>query len=60
VSRLESKGHIDCPVIIPLDHVFDVKGVGTVVMDVVKQGPVKVYHQLKIMPSGENIVVKSI
>ena len=53
MSRLESKGHIDGPVIIPIDHVFDVKGVGTVVMGVVKQGSVKVYYQLKIMPSGE-------
>ena len=60
MSRLESKGHIDGPVIIPVDHVFDVKGVGTVVMGVVKQGSVKVYYQLKIMPSGEDIVVKSI
>ncbi|MGB7636615.1 MAG: EF-Tu/IF-2/RF-3 family GTPase [Nitrososphaeraceae archaeon] len=60
MSRLESKGHIDGPVIIPIDHVFDVKGVGTVVMRVVKQGSVKVYYQLKIMPSGEDIVVKSI
>ncbi|MGA7042165.1 MAG: EF-Tu/IF-2/RF-3 family GTPase, partial [Nitrososphaeraceae archaeon] len=34
--------------------------VGTVVMGVVKQGSVKVYYQLKIMPSGEDIVVKSI
>ena len=60
MSRLESKGHIDGPVIIPIDHVFDVKGVGIVIMGVVKQGSVKVYYQLKIMPSGEDTVVKSI
>ncbi len=60
MSRLESKGHIDGPVIIPIDHVFDVKGVGTVVTGVVKQGSVKVYYQLKIMPSREDIVVESI
>ena len=60
MSRLESKGHIDSPVIIPIDHVFDVKGVGIVIMGVVKQGSVKVYYQLKIMPSGEDTVVKSI
>jgi selenocysteine-specific translation elongation factor len=60
MSRLESKGHIDGPVIIPIDHVFHVKGVGIVVIGVVKQGSVKVYYQLKIMPSGEDIVVKSI
>ena len=47
ISRLESKGHIDGPVIVPIDHVFDVKGFGTVVMDVIKQGSIKVYYLLK-------------
>jgi selenocysteine-specific translation elongation factor len=60
MNRLESKGYIDGPVIIPIDHGFDVKGVGTVVLGVVKQGSVKVYDQLKIMPSGKDIFVKSI
>jgi selenocysteine-specific translation elongation factor len=60
MRRLESKGYIDGPVIIPMDHGFDVKGVGTVVLDVVKQGSIEVYDQLKIMPSGKDLVVKSI
>jgi selenocysteine-specific translation elongation factor len=59
ISRLESKG-CDGPVMIPVDHAFDVKGVGTVVLGVVKQGTVKVYDQLRIMPPGSDIVVKSI
>jgi len=59
ISRLESKG-CEGPVMIPLDHAFDVKGVGTVVLGVVKQGTVKVYDQLRIMPAGSDIVVKSI
>jgi selenocysteine-specific translation elongation factor len=59
ISRLESKV-CDGPVMIPVDHAFDVKGVGTVVLGVVKQGTVKVYDQLRIMPAGSDIVVKSI
>ena len=59
ISRLESKG-CDGPVMIPVDHAFDVKGVGTVGLGVVKQGTVKVYDQLRIMPAGSDIVVKSI
>jgi selenocysteine-specific translation elongation factor len=59
ISRLESKGS-EGPVMIPLDHAFDVKGVGTVVLGVVKQGTVKVYDQLRVMPAGNDIVVKSI
>jgi selenocysteine-specific translation elongation factor len=59
ISRLESKV-CEGPVMIPVDHAFDVKGVGTVVLGVVKQGTVKVYDQLRIMPAGNDIVVKSI
>jgi selenocysteine-specific translation elongation factor len=61
MDRLDSKGcNGGSPPIIPVDHAFDVKGVGTVVLGVVKQGAVKVYDQLKIMPSGKDIVIKSI
>jgi selenocysteine-specific translation elongation factor len=50
----------DGPVMIPVDHAFDVKGVGTVVLGVVKQGTVKVYDELVLMPGKKNILVKSI
>jgi selenocysteine-specific translation elongation factor len=59
MSTLEAKSY-DGPVMIPVDHAFDVKGVGTVILGVVKQGAVKVYDQLKIVPSGKDILVKSI
>ena len=45
---------------IPIDHAFNVKGIGTVILGVIKQGTVKTYDQLKILPSGKNILVKSI
>jgi len=69
ITRLEPKGHDDhddshgrdgLPVMVPIDHVFDVKGVGTVVLGIIRQGTVKVYDQLKIMPSGKDVVIKSI
>jgi len=41
-------------------HAFDVKGVGTVVLGMIKQGKVKVHDQLKIMPFEKDIQVKSI
>src|SRR5919206_2362510 len=59
MSTLEPKS-CDGPVMIPVDHAFDVKGVGTVILGVIKQGAVKVYDQLKIVPSGKDILVKSI
>ena len=48
------------PLIIPVDHAFDVKGVGTVALGVVKQGTVKVYDELALLPGKKNILVKSI
>lgn len=48
------------PVMIPVDHAFDVKGVGTVVLGVVRQGTVKAYDELTILPQNKDILVKSI
>lgn len=48
------------PTMIPVDHAFDVKGVGTVVLGVVKQGAVKAYDELAILPQNKSVLVKSI
>ena len=45
---------------IPIDHCFDVKGVGTVILGKVVQGKVKTYDKLKLLPKGAEVVVKSI
>jgi len=59
IPNLRSKC-IQGPVMIEIDHAFDVKGVGTVVLGVIKQGTVKVHDQLKIKPIEKDILVKSI
>jgi len=59
VSKLKPKGD-NGPLAIPVDHAFDVKGVGTVALGVVKQGSVKVYDDLVLMPDKKNVLVKSI
>jgi selenocysteine-specific translation elongation factor len=46
--------------ILPIDHSFDVKGVGTVILGGIKQGRLKVYDKLKMMPSNKEILIKSI
>lgn len=48
------------PLMIPIDHAFDVKGVGTVALGVVKQGTVKAYDELALLPGKKNVLVKSI
>src|SRR5207247_8114197 len=45
---------------ITIDHCFDVKGVGTVILGKVTQGKVRVYDNLKFVPTGIDVVIKSI
>jgi len=45
---------------IAIDHCFDVKGVGTVILGKVTQGKVRVYENLKLVPKGVDVVIKSI
>jgi len=45
---------------IMIDHCFDVKGVGTVILGKVVQGKVKQYDNLKLFPKGADVLVKSI
>jgi selenocysteine-specific translation elongation factor len=59
MSRLKPKSR-EGECILPIDHAFNVKGVGTVVLGVIKQGAVKTFDRLKILPSGKDILVKSI
>ncbi len=46
--------------LINIDHAFDVKGVGAVILGIVRQGKVKVYDELEIMPLAKNVMIRSI
>ena len=43
-----------------IDHCFDVKGVGTVILGKVTNGKIKQYDNLKLYPAGINVLIKSI
>jgi selenocysteine-specific translation elongation factor len=43
-----------------IDHCFDVKGVGTVILGKVEQGAIKQYDNLKLLPTGIDVMIKSI
>lgn len=45
---------------IVIDHCFDVKGVGAVILGKISQGKINVYENLKLFPKGADVVVKSI
>jgi selenocysteine-specific translation elongation factor len=46
--------------LMPIDHSFDVKGVGTVLLGGIKQGKIKVYDKLRILPLNKDVLIKSI
>ena len=43
-----------------VDHCFDVKGVGTVILGKVTVDKIKQYDNLKLYPSGSDVLIKSI
>ena len=43
-----------------VDHCFDVKGVGTVILGKVTNGIIKQYDNLKLFPAGIDVLIKSI
>ncbi|PWR69960.1 EF-Tu/IF-2/RF-3 family GTPase [Methanospirillum lacunae] len=50
----------DSPGIIPIDHHFNVKGIGTVILGCVQDGTVHKHDQVTIHPLGKSIQIRSI
>ena len=50
----------DGPSEMVIDHCFDVKGVGTVILGKVTHGKIKQYDNLKLYPAGIDVLIKSI
>ncbi|MDI1495622.1 MAG: translation elongation factor Tu [Cenarchaeum symbiont of Oopsacas minuta] len=48
------------PVRVVIDHCFDVKGAGTVILGKVESGLIKQYDTLKLLPKGVDVLIKSI
>jgi selenocysteine-specific translation elongation factor len=59
INSLHSNS-IEGDLLMPIDHSFDVKGVGTVLLGGIKQGRIKVYDKLRILPSNKEALIKSI
>jgi selenocysteine-specific translation elongation factor len=59
MDKLEPISKEGNPVVV-IDHCFDVKGVGTVILGKVEQGKIKQYDNLKLLPSGLDVMIKSI
>jgi len=48
------------PALVPVDNYFNVKGVGTVVLGIVKSGKLKLHDKLVVEPTGVDVSVKGI
>lgn len=59
VNTIEPETNEDSPKIV-IDHCFDVKGVGTVILGKVSSGKIKQYDNLKLYPAGIDVMIKSI
>jgi selenocysteine-specific translation elongation factor len=59
MTNLKPRGS-EGPTLVSIDHAFDVKGVGTVALGVVRQGTVKVYDELFLTPTMKPVMIKSI
>ena len=48
------------PVVVSVDHSFSVKGVGEVVLGLVRQGTVRRHDKLRLLPADKDVQVRSI
>jgi len=51
---------VEGQVMVPIDHFFNVKGVGTVALGCVRRGTVKSHDDLEVFPTGKKAMVRSI
>ena len=60
MDKLQPISNDDRPSEMVVDHCFDVKGVGTVILGKVTSGKIKQYDNLKLNPAGIDVLIKSI
>jgi selenocysteine-specific translation elongation factor len=60
LAAFTAKANAQGPVRIPVDHHFDVKGVGTVVLGFVKQGTPRKHDTYRVYPTKKTAQVRSI
>ena len=59
-NELSSTVHEEEDTLIPIDHFFKVKGIGAVVLGIVRRGRVKKYENLILYPNKKTVTVRSI
>ncbi|MDD1663566.1 MAG: elongation factor Tu [Methanomicrobiales archaeon] len=59
-GAMSGKPGRSCVGTVPVDHFFNVKGIGPVILGVVAGGQVRVHDNLQVLPVGKQVQVRSI
>ncbi|MGA8542935.1 MAG: EF-Tu/IF-2/RF-3 family GTPase [Thermoplasmata archaeon] len=51
---------VEGPVLVPIDHAFPVKGVGTVALGVVRRGTLRAHEELRLWPTEKTVEIRTI
>jgi selenocysteine-specific translation elongation factor len=60
LEKINLKRDISSPAIVITDHSFNVKGVGEVILGVVKQGTINKHDTMILLPANKEIIIRSI
>ena len=60
INSFEIKRNPEEKTVVEVDHFFNVKGVGTVILGFVKSGTVRKHDKLRKLPEGKEVIVRSI
>lgn len=60
LEKINPKRDISSPALIIIDHSFSVKGVGEVILGVVKQGIIHKHDKMNLLPANKEVIIRSI
>lgn len=60
ILRLANPDSSAGPTLVPIDHHFNVKGIGPVILGIVREGTVARHQKLQLHPTGTTVSVRSI
>jgi selenocysteine-specific translation elongation factor len=60
LKNCQPERNLTSPTVVVVDHSFSVKGVGEVILGFVKQGTVRKYDKLMLLPTNKEVIVRSI
>lgn len=60
IEKINPERNTSSPPIVIVDHTFSVKGVGEVILGVVKQGIIHKHDKISLLPANKEVIIRSI